>query len=283
MPPSQPASFPILPTLGLGILSWKGYQSVESTLVSYQDSGFLDIFSEKLLFLPETEQQGIDLAHKFNIPHKGSEKNLGILGGFKAMAEAMTSKYVILAENDFKLTPNISDYATPLARALEHLESGKSQLWRFRHLQHPGAPLAIDKVMKFWPATDASIQEKAIAALRRLCRPQKAHRLKGMTSYIYPDLDQRFPDVVQKTADGDFLLRSDITNWTNNVFMINREFFLNEVIKTAEENIGGRLINGFPTIETELNRCGWWQKQKFTVGVSNPGIFTHGRLNDRGY
>ncbi|HNQ92552.1 MAG TPA: hypothetical protein PKI93_06435 [Alphaproteobacteria bacterium] len=274
---------PPLPNLGLGILSWRGYDSLRATLKGYRDSGMLDLLGETLVFLPQMEQQGIDLATEFDVPHTGTSDNLGILGGFKAMAEAMKSDYVILAENDFQLVDESKSPLPELARALDHLKSGKSHVWRFRHLQQPGQTFHIEKILKYWPAENASLMTKIVAIFRRLFRPKKAHKLKGMTVYIYQKPEEKFPDVIKRLPTGDLLVRSDVLNWANNVFLIERKFFLETLLPVAEAHIGGRLINGFPTIETELNRSQWWKDQKLWIGVSAPGLFTHDRLNDRGY
>lgn len=275
-----------LPDLGLGILSWKGYDSLTASLTSYQNAGFLDLFAEKLVFLPEMEQKGIDLAQKFSMPYQGTPNNLGILGGFKAMAEAMTSKYVLLAENDYEFTNDKiqrQECYDVILRGLNHLKSGQSNVWRFRHLQQSGQVLHRHKILKYWPDDNATLFNNLGAGILRILRPQKANRLKGMTVYTSSNPSRKFPDVIQQISFGDYLVRSDVMNWANNLFMIERDFFLNQIIPEAEKNIGGRLINGFPTLETELNRSNWWRKNKFWIGVSNPGLFTHDRKGDRGY
>ncbi len=282
----MPLSDLTLPELGLGILSWKGYHSLEKSLSQYHHHGVTDLFKEKLLFLPQIEEEGIDIAKRFSFPYDGTEQNLGILGGFKTMAQSMTSKYLLLAENDYQLSDDTltqHDCYQVLNRALDHLKSGQSQVWRFRNLQNPGQLLHSHKTLKYWPADHATPLQRLAPAVRRLLRPAKAHHLKGMTVYTTSNPSQKFSDVIQQLENGDYLVRSDVMNWANNIFMIQRDFFLKEVIPQAEKYIGNRLINGFPTIETELNRSGWWNAQKFWIGVSNPGIFTHNRLGDRGY
>jgi len=276
----------IFPDLGLGILSWKGYDSITASLNNYKNAGFLDLFSEKLVFLPEIEPQGIEIAQRFSIPYKGSQENLGILGGFKILAESMTSKYLLLTENDYELTNNKITHQEcfdVVSRGLHHIKSGQSHVWRFRNLHQPGPILHHKKILKYWPKDEAFFLEKLISCGRRIMRPQKSHRLKGMTVYTSFKPSEKFPDVIKKLTSGDYLVRSDVMNWANNLFLIERDFFLNQIIPEAEKNISGRLINGFPTIETELNRSKWWRGQKFWIGVSNPGLFTHDRKGDRGY
>lgn len=269
--------------LGLGILSWHGYDSVRASLESYRAGGLLDFFDEKLLFLPEISAKGQALGAEFGLRTAGTPRNLGILGGFQAMAEQMTSPYVLLAENDYQLiVPGEKAYAA-LKTARDSLTVGQAQVWRFRHLQQPGDVFDLAKHERYWPAPSGSVFQQIVAAARRLVRPGKARRLSGFAPYIYKDPEVRFPRDIQRTAAGDYLVSSRILNWANNIFMIRRDFFLDEIISAALAHQGGRLVNGFPTIETELNRSRWWREKGFWIGVSNPGLFTHARQGDRGY
>ena len=69
--------------------------------------------------------------------------------------------------------------------------------------------------------------------------------------------------------------------WTNQSIMINRDFFLNNIIDVAEEMETKRRINGFKNLEIEMNSDYWRQS---VLGFAIPkGIFTHQRLGDQGY
>jgi hypothetical protein len=91
------------PTLGVGILSWRGEDSLRASLESYRREDLFALFDEALLFLPEMTAEGVALANAFELPYEGARTNLGILGGFKALASAMTSDVVLLLENDCPL------------------------------------------------------------------------------------------------------------------------------------------------------------------------------------
>lgn len=270
------------PTIGIGILSWKGYDSLEATLKSYRDANLFKYFDEQLLFLPEIDERGIAIAKKFGIPYKGSETNLGVLGGNKALAEAMKSDYILLLENDYRLIESEHEVKVQLDRALQALSNGHADIWRFRHRSKPGDVWHIWKTERYWPRDDASGGSKFMAALRRIFRPGKAKRKIGNTVFFYDDADRRFPKYISKTAAGDFIVSSAVLNWANNAVFINRRFFLETIIPAALARKTKRLINKFPTIETELNSR-WWRKQRFKIGISNPGLFTHMRMGDRGY
>ena len=74
--------------IGFGVLSWRGYDSLANSLESYERQRLLDLFDEKVLFLPEAGLRGIELARRYGLQEKTTPNNLGILGGFKALASA---------------------------------------------------------------------------------------------------------------------------------------------------------------------------------------------------
>ena len=268
-------------SIGFGILSWRGYASLNRALETYRDANLFDLFTRTILFLPEMEDAGIDIANRFGIDYAGSPNNLGILGGFKALAQTLDAEILVLAENDYMLIESRTEVERQLAIARQHIADGSAHVWRLRHRWLPGETWGIKKIEKFWPKPDASLSECRSAMWRRMVRPLKAQRLIGWNVFLDEFAEKRFPNLIRRTDEGDLLVSCRCLPWANNVFMIRRDFFLNEVIPAAEAAIRGRLVNGFPSIETELNR-GWWRKQDYWIGVGK-GLFTHRRLADRGY
>jgi hypothetical protein len=268
-------------TIGFGILSWRGYASLTAALESYRSAGLFEMFDRTLVFLPEIEDAGIEICERFGARFAGSPDNLGILGGFKALAEALTADTIVLAENDYILVEPPGEAERQFAAARRHIEAGAAHVWRLRYHGAPNPNHGYEGVKAYWPPPSGSAAVRSIAAIRRLLRPYKAKRLLGHTAFVYESPELRFPDDFRRTEEGDLLIRSRVLPWANNVFMIRREFFLNVIIPAAEANVGRRLVNGFPTIETELNR-GWWRRQDYWIGVGR-GLFTHRRLEHRGY
>ncbi len=268
-------------SIGFGILSWRGYASLNGALETYRDAQLFSLFDRTLLFLPQMEEAGIDIADRFDLDYAGAPNNLGILGGFKALAQTLETDVLVLAENDYMLVEPREEVMRQLSVARRHIEAGTAHVWRLRHRWLPGQTWHIDKAEKFWPKPDASAQQRRNAQWLRMLRPIKARRLIGWNVFLDEAADERFPEYIRRTQEGDLLVSSRCLPWANNIFMIRRDFFLNTIIPAAEAAQGGRLINGHPTIETELNR-GWWRKQNYWIGVGK-GLFTHGRLGDRGY
>ena len=70
-------------------------------------------------------------------------------------------------------------------------------------------------------------------------------------------------------------------NWSNLAIMVDRNFFLNVIIKEAEITDSNKRINGFKNIEIELNKK-WWRNQNWNLIITN-GLFKHLRVDNRGY
>jgi len=268
-------------SIGFGILSWRGYASLAAALETYRSGGLFEMFDRTLVFLPQMEDAGIEISQRFGLPFAGTSDNLGILGGFKALAQALTTDTIVLAENDYMLVEPREEAERQLAVARRRIEAGDAHVWRLRSRRLPGQNPGFKTVQALWPPASASAAERRAAAVRRLLHPRRARFLIGRIALIDETPERRFPDEFRRTPEGDLLVRSRSLPWVNNVFMVRREFFLNVVIPAAEAHVRGRLVNGFPSIETELNR-GWWRRQDFWIGLGR-GLFMHQRLEDRGY
>ena len=269
--------------IGFGVLSWRGYDSLANSLESYERQRLLDLFDEKVLFLPEAGPRGIELARRYGLHEKTTPNNLGILGGFKALASAMNSPIVLLAENDHPLVEDHQESERQIDIAGRYVERGAAHIWRFRHryiLSHITESRPY-KSERYWPRADASRSIHFAARLRRWIRPGKASSLAGWTIFTSDDADKRFPRDIRLTPEGDYLVRSRCFPWCNNAFMVRRDFFLQTIIAESEAAIQGRLVNGFPTIETEINRR-FWSRGDFWTGIGR-GLFAHDRLESRGY
>ena len=91
------------PTLGIGMLCYKRYDTFRAALETYKEAGLFDLADEVLVAFNGLDEDGQSLADEFGLRTIGSEENTGILGGFKMLAEGMTSDIVLLLENDLPL------------------------------------------------------------------------------------------------------------------------------------------------------------------------------------
>ena len=86
---------------------------------------------------------------------------------------------------------------------------------------------------------------------------------------------------VKKICNGFYLVPSSILTWANLAILVDRDVYLEKIIKTAEQTKSNKYINGFKNIEIELNNS-WWRNNEFKILIT-PGLFKHNRLSHRGY
>ena len=135
----------------IGILSWKGYDSLTNSLLSYQKNGLSKLTKNKFICLPEYSEEGIKIAKKFGYKPILIENNIGILDGFKKLAEAMPEGPLLLLENDLELVESAEMTYNQLKKSLEFLKRYDLIQIRLRSKSNPGDPfVALNKYRKYW-------------------------------------------------------------------------------------------------------------------------------------
>lgn len=256
--------------LGVGILSWGGLDSLRASLQSYAAADLFSLFDETLLFLPEMTAEGAAVANAFELPYEGSAANLGILGGFKALASAMTSDVLLLLENDCPLIEPKAEAARQLGLARKAVGEGDVVVFRMRHVEKPGQKFAaLPKYLRYHGPG-------RLPSLRRALRPQKARRLAGSAVYAEAAPEKRFPDLIERKPEGWLSVSAACLPWTNQSVVVRRDFYLGTIIAQAEARPSPRRVNGFPDIEKEWN-APQWRGSGWRIGVDR-GLFTHERV-----
>lgn len=271
-------------SLGLGILSWKGGDTLKISLESYRKENLFSLFDKTIIFLPEQQNYETQIAQEFNLEIYGHSENLGILGGFKALAMSITSDYILLLENDCPLIENFSEAQKQILFAKNLLETHQANVIRLRHREYAGQDWGVvRKYREYYPASNAPCLEKILCYLKRRLRPNKANRLKGWSIYAPESKNTSlFPDIAHYDFDNDiYYVDSAYLPWTNQSILIKRDFFLNTIIKYAENAPTKRRINAFRNLEIEMNSH-FWQQGKFKIAIPK-GLFTHQRIGHRGY
>ena len=262
-------------SFAIGILSWKGYDSLENSLHSYKKNGLSNLTKYKFVCLPEYKEEGIKIAEKYNYKPILIKKNLGILGGFKKLAEEMPKGPILLLENDLELIEKEKETYLQLQKSINLLNEHKLIQVRLRSRKSPGEPfVGLKKYKSYW-------SDNIISRTKRFLRPFKAHRLIGTSAYYHEEPDIIHPDFVKKFDKNFYLVPSSVLNWANLAILVDRDIYLEKIIKKAEEIKSRKNINGFKNIEIELNNS-WWRDNKFKILIT-PGLFKHNRLSDRGY
>lgn len=259
----------------IGILSWKGYGSLYNSLKSYDKFGLNTLTKSKFLCLPEYSSRGVELANKFGYKTVLFKKNIGILNGFKNLALNMPDGPILLLENDLPLVENNITTVNLLKQSLEHLYKYNAAQVRLRSIKDPGEPFhSINKYNNYWGNSILNLA-------KRLLRPNKAKKLIGTGIYVEKNPHLKFSQYISKLENNSYLITSEIMNWSNLAIMVDRNFFLEVIIKEAELTNSKKNINGFKNIEIELNKM-WWRDKKWNLIITN-GLFKHLRVDNRGY
>ena len=269
--------------IGLGILSWKGAESLASSLASYKQENLFSLFDEKVIFLPEQREVETNIALEAGLKIFGHPQNLGILGGFKALAESMTADYVLLLENDCPLIENYTEAKRQISHCISLLEKHKADIIRLRSRSFAGQDWeTVRKYRAYYPEKTASLKTKTICHFKRICRPFKASRLKAWSLYASHKETTDFPNHVLYDGHNDiYTVSSRYMPWTNQSILLKREFFLRDIIEYAENAPTKRRINGFRNLEIEMNSA-YWRKKNYNIAIP-AGLFTHKRIGERGY
>ena len=262
-------------SFSIGILSWKGYDSLENSLNSYKKNGLSNMTNHKYLCLPEYTEEGIKIAKKYNYKPILARENLGILGGFKKLAEEMPKGPILLLENDLELIENRNETFFQLQKSIRLMNKHRLIQVRLRSRKNPGEPfVGLRKYKNYW-------SDNIISKIKRILRPLKARKLIGTSVYCLENPDKIHYDFIKKICNGFYIVPSSILTWANLAILVDRDVYLEKIIKKAEQTKSKKNINGFKNIEIELNNS-WWRKKKFKILIT-PGLFKHNRLSYRGY
>lgn len=269
----------------LGVLSWKAPQTIAATLANHASAGLPGHVSRAVVFFQEMADGDADVASRFGYEAMGSADNLGIFGGVKALAEALEAEFLLLLENDHILADPSADIADGLARAVADLADGATVV-RMRSRARPGDGRAgLDKYLRAFaihdPLPDADGALVSASPGERIVRlalrgPRERVR-QAVAVHAERDPVARHPDVIRRSAHGNFLASSAHAPWTNQCYLIRRDFLLGTLLPMAEADA----MRGPPatrTIETNLPRR-WWREGDYTVAFADPGLFTHRRLD----
>ena len=259
----------------IGILSWKGYDSLENSLASYQKNGLSNLTNNKFVCLPEYTEQGIKIVEKYHYKPILIKENLGILEGFKKLAEKMPQGPILLLENDLELVEDKRKTYEKLKTSIEFLTKYKVIQVRLRSILFPGEPFeGLRKYKQYW-------SNNKISQIKRFFRPWKARKLIGTSPYILENPEQIHPNFIEKISEGFYLVPSSVITWANLAILVDRDTYLKKIIQKAEQTKSKKFINGYKNIEIELNSS-WWRNKEFKILVTS-GLFKHNRLSYRGY
>ena len=87
------------PSIGVSILSWRSWNTLEKTLTSYRDAGLFNVVDKVILYFQDLCDRDIEIAEKFGVQYTGGS-NCGIADGMRNGANYLGTDYVLFLEND---------------------------------------------------------------------------------------------------------------------------------------------------------------------------------------
>lgn len=264
-------------TIGLSILSWRGAETLDNSLKSYDKAGLFDVFDDAQVFLPDPDPAVREVVAKYPIRAVEHGENLGIMGNLNEAAQTIFSDYLLMLENDCPLISKLETVEEYLSRALDIMDNEAVVAARFRSVSNPGEPILPG------PIKYAKLYEPGIINdVKRFLRPSKVKRLSGYAAYLGQDAMNRHSEYFDNLGNGFVLIDNKIGNWTNQSALVRRRQFLEELIPAAKASHTKRGANGLPNLEIEMNRSPIWRNSGWKT-LLTPGLFTHERVGHRGY
>lgn len=236
--------------ISICILSWNNVKTLENTLKSYKKFGLLEMSEDIVVLFQEASEQDQKLAANYKLKTILLKENIGIGKAIEMLAENAKYENILFLENDWELIENKSTTFHQLKTGLEFLNKNYDVI-RYRSRKKPGHPLH-------------SLKHKG----NELDYFDDWHNCTSphlLESLHWLDPATEFPDKIQK--DGDFFVTtSRWANWTNNPFLVKKDFLLEKILSFAGESVS-----------FERNIAEWWTKQNFKI-AQGEGLFMHNDL-----
>jgi hypothetical protein len=238
-----------------------------------------------LIYFQDVCPRDIEIATRFSLDYHGGP-NCGIADGMRNGATKLGTDYVLFLENDCPVIEDRNEVERQLKPLSSTWESGTIDIMRLRSRLRPGESfMDIPKYLRYYtvrekePLVDIEPfhAETRRRWLRRIYKRHNLNRMKGRAVYLEQAAEKLFPEVIQKTEDGIWIMDSCCADWTNQSVLCRRDFFLDVLMPYVDAHPSSRTSNGFQEPERPLN-CRWWRRQHFKIGQGK-GLFTHRRVD----
>jgi len=253
----------------LSILTWKAPDTLRRTLESLEP--IRELFHERLVICQESDPREIDMATQYGYRPIAIPYNAGIQEGLALAVEKSTSELVLVLENDCNYMGGEAGKAQ-LETCLSLFKAHHIDVIRLGEL--PAHPRK--KYVNYW-----GNQFPPRRTLLGMLRWKEADSCKG-EAISFDEVESNAMPEIRGLGNQVFLTRSKYVSWTNRAFMINKDFFLNQVLSFARSNPTSRLVNGLPDLEHAMNsptNRNWWRNGGFRIGLVRPGLFGHKRYD----
>jgi hypothetical protein len=244
--------------ISAGILSYFAPKTLEHTLQSYKDSGFLDAVDDVFVVLQKSDRQAQEkeVCDTFGVRSVLLETNGRMASGFRAIYEHAKNEVILPLENDFAIYTTRDAVDSFLSNALYFINEKGYDSVRGRSRANGGVPnYALERWKDEPPHTfiNSTFLSECIFWEKNpeLVYPSKIQRIASKNG-----------SAAWYTSD------SRSCNYTNNPFLCTKEFFTKAILP--------HLVDG-ENIEDRLMAL--WAKQSYKC-IFGPGLFTHDRSFD---
>ena len=274
----------LLDELTIGVLSYRAHRTLERTLASHRASGLFELPARYFVYFNAIDEADRRLAARFGVEAVGAPENGGIYGGFRGIAAASRTPFLLVLENDIEAIADAGATATCLHRALADMQREDIPVFCLRSRERPGQGLSgARKFARAYgveaPAHPAVVARRATwwdrLAMRR--KHLTLERFIGAAAYLEAAPERRFPHAWRRLPSGNLVTTSRYRNWSNQAVLVRRDFLLEVVLARTVAHPDPRTVNGHQDIERALNRP-WWRRQNVPMGHARDGVFTHARL-----
>ena len=179
-------------TVGVSIVSWRSWNTLEQTLTTYRNAGLFEVVDKTILYFQDLCERDIEIAENFGLAYTGGP-NCGIADGMRNAANHLQTDYVLFLENDCPVIASKNDIENQLSLAVDYLESGLIEVMRFSSRLFPGEGFSdIEKYLRYYQpvSPDPEVDITGLISpswkrwLRRITKPYNVHRMKGRGLYV---------------------------------------------------------------------------------------------------
>ena len=274
---------PILDNVAFCLLSWKAHATLRHTLTSFAKAGILDLFAERFIFFNELDETDRALAKEFGFVALGSPVNVGIFGGVNRLADEAQARHILLVENDCPLATSRGGFIAMTRSALADMDELGVPVFLMRSRREPGEPFGrrsrYESRFRVIEPLGGRTRNKMPTILRRIYEDWRRPTVRGCAIYAEENPAERHPGVVRRSANGNWVTTSQHLSWSNCCYLVRGDFLRDVVLARVRSHPSTVTLNGHQDIESAMKHERWWRRQRFPMGQSEPGPFTHIQLD----
>lgn len=277
----------------LALISWRAHLTLERTLASFEEADILSCFGSRQIHFNEICDADRAIADRFGFQAHGTPSNLGIFGAVDKLAAEVDTPYVLFVENDCPLATDRDGFLDMMTSALADIAEAGVDVVMMRSRRQPGDPFwRADRYRRHFAVHDALLPEPPscsrtapplpadpISRLKRAFEDRRRPSLRGAAIYAEEDPSVRHPSAIRRSPNGNWLTSSRYLQWSNCCFLTRTDFLRNVVLDRVRTHPAPTTLNGHQDIEAALKYGKWWRRQSFVLAQSEPGPFTHRRLD----